>query len=78
MTAPVFSWTGCGPAECPKPGHDWTNGAERWPRQRELRTWYHHEPERFDEFTRRYLDELTTPNELQLSPTCVTSPTMTR
>ena len=27
----------------------------------ELRTWYHHEPERFDEFTRRYLDELATP-----------------
>ena len=27
----------------------------------ELRTWYHHEPERFDEFTRRYLDELADP-----------------
>ena len=27
----------------------------------ELRPWYHHEPERFDEFTRRYLDELATP-----------------
>ena len=27
----------------------------------ELRTWYHHEPERFDEFTRRYLDELANP-----------------
>ena len=27
----------------------------------ELRTWYHHDPERFDEFTRRYLDELATP-----------------
>jgi len=26
-----------------------------------LRTWYHHEPERFDEFTRRYLDELAEP-----------------
>ena len=26
----------------------------------ELRTWYHHEPERFDEFTRRYIDELAT------------------
>jgi uncharacterized protein YeaO (DUF488 family) len=26
----------------------------------ELRTWYHHEPERFDEFARRYLDELAT------------------
>jgi uncharacterized protein YeaO (DUF488 family) len=25
----------------------------------QLRTWYHHEPERFDEFTRRYLDEFT-------------------
>ncbi len=25
----------------------------------ELRAWYHHEPERFDEFTRRYRDELT-------------------
>ena len=27
----------------------------------QLRTWYHHEPERFDEFTPRYLDELTQP-----------------
>ena len=27
----------------------------------QLRTWYHHEPERFDEFTRRYLDELAEP-----------------
>jgi uncharacterized protein YeaO (DUF488 family) len=27
----------------------------------ELRTWYQHDPERFDEFTRRYLDELATP-----------------
>lgn len=25
----------------------------------ELRTWYHHDPELFDEFTRRYRDELT-------------------
>ena len=25
----------------------------------ELRTWYHHDPARFDEFTRRYRDELT-------------------
>ena len=29
----------------------------------ELRTWYHHEPERFEEFTRRYLDELATPEQ---------------
>jgi uncharacterized protein YeaO (DUF488 family) len=27
----------------------------------ELRTWYQHDPERFDEFTRRYVDELATP-----------------
>jgi uncharacterized protein YeaO (DUF488 family) len=27
----------------------------------ELRTWYHHEPERFDEFTHRYLNELANP-----------------
>jgi uncharacterized protein YeaO (DUF488 family) len=26
-----------------------------------LRTWYHHDPELFDEFTRRYTDELRTP-----------------
>ncbi|WP_305094434.1 DUF488 domain-containing protein [Prescottella sp. R16] len=25
----------------------------------DLRKWYGHEPDRFDEFTRRYLDELT-------------------
>ena len=24
----------------------------------ELRTWYHHDPDRFDEFTRRYIAEL--------------------
>ena len=28
---------------------------------KQLRTWYHHEPERFGEFSRRYLDELTQP-----------------
>ena len=61
MTAPVFSWTGSGPAECPRPGHNWTNGARTVAPSTELRTWYHHEPERFDEFTRRYLDELATP-----------------
>lgn len=27
----------------------------------DLRTWYHHDPERFDEFSRRYLDELRDP-----------------
>jgi uncharacterized protein YeaO (DUF488 family) len=27
----------------------------------ELRTWYHHDPELFDEFTRRYADELRDP-----------------
>lgn len=27
----------------------------------ELRTWYHHEPERFEEFTRRYQGELCEP-----------------
>lgn len=27
----------------------------------ELRTWYHHDPELFDEFTRRYTDELGDP-----------------
>jgi uncharacterized protein YeaO (DUF488 family) len=26
-----------------------------------LRVWFHHEPARFDEFRRRYLDELATP-----------------
>ena len=28
---------------------------------KQLRTWYHHEPERFGEFTRCYLHELTQP-----------------
>ena len=28
---------------------------------KQLRTWYHHEPERFDEFTQRYLHELSQP-----------------
>ena len=28
---------------------------------KQLRTWYHHEPERFDEFSRRYLHELSQP-----------------
>lgn len=27
----------------------------------ELRTWYHHDPALFDEFTRRYIDELNDP-----------------
>jgi uncharacterized protein YeaO (DUF488 family) len=28
---------------------------------KQLRTWYHHDPERFDEFSRRYLHELSQP-----------------
>ncbi len=31
----------------------------------ELRTWYQHEPERFEEFTRRYLDELAHPEQAE-------------
>jgi uncharacterized protein YeaO (DUF488 family) len=31
----------------------------------ELRTWYQHEPERFEEFTRRYLDELARPEQAE-------------
>lgn len=29
----------------------------------ELRTWYHHDPAKFDEFRRRYLAELSEPQE---------------
>ena len=29
----------------------------------ELRKWYHHDPERFPEFARRYRDELTQPEQ---------------
>lgn len=31
----------------------------------ELRTWYHHDPERFEEFSRRYRDELAYPERAQ-------------
>ena len=31
----------------------------------ELRTWYHHDPQRFTEFTRRYHDELTQPERAE-------------
>lgn len=31
----------------------------------ELRKWYHHDPERFTEFTRRYRDELTQPERAE-------------
>ena len=31
---PVSSWTGCGPAACPKPVPGWTNGIQQWPHQR--------------------------------------------
>ena len=38
---------------------------DRWAREAapstELRTWYGHQPERFDEFRRRYLTELKAP-----------------
>jgi uncharacterized protein YeaO (DUF488 family) len=32
----------------------------------DLRTWYHHDPELFDEFTRRYTDELRDPEPAAL------------
>jgi uncharacterized protein YeaO (DUF488 family) len=49
--------------------HVWPRGVsreraklDRWARELapsdELRTWFHHDPERFDEFRRRYRDEL--------------------
>ena len=31
----------------------------------ELRKWYHHDPERFTEFTRRYREELTQPERAE-------------
>lgn len=31
----------------------------------ELRKWYHHDPERFTEFTRRYHEELTQPERAE-------------
>ena len=31
----------------------------------ELRKWYHHVPERFEEFTRRYQEELTEPTRAE-------------
>jgi uncharacterized protein YeaO (DUF488 family) len=31
----------------------------------ELRTWYGHDPERFEEFTRRYREELTEPERAE-------------
>lgn len=31
----------------------------------ELRKWYHHDPERFTEFTRRYREELTEPERAE-------------
>lgn len=31
----------------------------------ELRKWYHHDPERFAEFARRYRDELTQPEQAE-------------
>lgn len=32
----------------------------------ELRKWYHHDPERFTEFTRRYREELTQPERAEV------------
>jgi len=44
----------------------------------ELRQWYRHEPDRFDEFARRYLAELETPEQaaglLQLHAFVATGP----
>ena len=38
------------------------DGCRRSPRPRELRRWYAHRPERFDEFAARYADELESPD----------------
>lgn len=41
----------------PRVGHWFKDAAP----SRELRSWYNHQPERFDEFVTRYQDELRTP-----------------
>ncbi len=41
----------------PRVGHWFKDAAP----SRELRRWYNHQPERFDEFVTRYTDELRTP-----------------
>jgi uncharacterized protein YeaO (DUF488 family) len=41
----------------PRVGHWFKDAAP----SRELRSWYDHQPERFDEFVARYKDELRTP-----------------
>lgn len=43
--------------EDPRVGHWYKDAAP----SKELRTWYNHQPERFDEFVTRYEDELRTP-----------------
>lgn len=43
--------------EDPRVGHWFKDAAP----SRELRSWYNHQPERFDEFVTRYHDELRTP-----------------
>ena len=47
----------------------------------ELRTWYHHDPQRFTEFTRRYHDELNGPRRWHICgswPRTETSPCLRR
>ena len=59
-TAPGSSWTACGPA-----GFEDAAALDEWCKDiapsTDLRRWYAHRPEAFDEFARRYRAELATP-----------------
>ena len=60
-TAPGSWWTGSGREEMTKEKADLNEWCKEIAPSPELRKWYNHDPERFEEFTHRYKLELTDP-----------------
>ena len=59
LTGTACSWTGCGRAESRGGRRSSTSGRRELAPTAELPRWFGHDPDRFEEFRRRYSSELT-------------------
>ena len=60
-TEPGCWWIAYGPVGSAKRRRGSTSGARRWHRPPSCAPWYRHDPDRFEQFRRRYLAELDDP-----------------
>ena len=64
-TARGCSWTGIWPRGLTKAQAELSEWCKQVAPSTALRTWYGHDPERFEEFARRYREELTEPDRAE-------------